>query len=306
MQSVFETHSLISNWSSIGFLGKQAIIHCAFRKFQEYKRLIQSNPSENNPNLYMQRDHQLSLLDDIQDQETKSDSSNGISNTSINLRLLLHLVSIVIHAPFPELPNWVFRQVSGVSWEEDALFTKRWMIQFAPDCRKAILSAGLACALIRDTNPNGFTDAVVLLYSTFVFWTFTDPSMTDLPHLPSGTTSSQHISPNTSVARHSSSLYGEIVEESFQEFFLDRQSSAEDTRRFVDHGAHRMKMRGVGTITTPNGRTKLLEVLTMLMQSRQAWGVSRLYHRIVVKLAATKDQDGRQNEKVSHIEAGDA
>lgn len=244
-----------STWQTIGNLGKLSILQYLGSVSQEKEDfLLLENPEA----IHLQQKRKaIQYCDDVLRLLTLPSRNQSFLESRISLTQLLtaHGAKIRLYLPTKQLFSLCLRYIYS-QVDSSTEFADMEDCLDSCDKREALLSAGQVYELIRRNNHDTFVAPVIFFNAILVLWF------------------------------HARNVQNERQPTKMPSLLLRSSLTPQERRDWVEKGWGRLKLDGVGLLTSSNGCRRLLEHSADLMGSLSSWKISQTYRQIIIRLHA--------------------
>ncbi|PYI27839.1 hypothetical protein BP00DRAFT_352524 [Aspergillus indologenus CBS 114.80] len=240
-------------WNSTGTIGKQAILRLLCNTVQAGSiRSRQPHTVDQEGEVAGEALQRLLSLLDAEEQNLPPTELKA----SVAHQVMILSALMISQAPHISLIPTALR-VKCQRYRPDELNELRALWRARPQQgRLSIYYAARLFETVRSHWCTHFSTPVLFLKSALLLWTYS--------------------------ALHVSTTYGAADEPSIVIATLDAKSAL--LNDWLERGSGRVKMAGVGSIMTDDGRARLLDESISAMKSLKTWGVSKMYSQVLMRL----------------------
>ncbi|RAH42643.1 uncharacterized protein BO95DRAFT_455725 [Aspergillus brunneoviolaceus CBS 621.78] len=243
----------VLSWNRTGMIGKQAILRLLCNIVQASSTYSRQSPAvdrEGEVAVEALR-RLLSLLDADEQNLPPTELKASVAHRTMILSALM-----ISQAPHISLIPMALR-VKCQRYRPDELNELRALWRATPQQgRLSIYYAARLFETVRSHWCTHFSTPVLFLKSALLLWTYS--------------------------ALHVTTTYGAADEPSIVIATLDDRSAS--LHEWLERGSGRVKIAGVGSMMTDEGRARLLDESISAMRSLKCWGVSKMYSQVLTRL----------------------
>ncbi|KAI9037628.1 uncharacterized protein KD926_000190 [Aspergillus affinis] len=256
LQQVIADGTWVAAWNTTGVIGKQVLLQLLMNIVSyntEHVLSCQARSTLTQSDAEGLLKHFLAALED----EEVSGTSAAEQKACSTYRLMIFSTLMSRNSPrFSLLATSMRIRYQHCDDNELGELAKEW--NKAPqERRRAALHAAQVIESVRSQYCAHFSTPVLLFRATLTLWLYT---------ILDRTSSDQQDTAASSVV-----LGGSVMCDSTQE-------------RWVESGNGRVKLKGVGNISAPDGRKRLLDESISVMHTLRSWGISTIYGQLLCQL----------------------